>query len=46
VKGKLVPLHALKAHGVVNVQLHLFLTLALNGRKLSALYPGHSTFKL
>jgi len=30
-KGKVVPLHAIKALGGVDVQLHSFLTLALCG---------------
>jgi hypothetical protein len=35
-----VPMHAIKAYGRVEVQLHSFLTLSPDGGELSALSPG------
>jgi hypothetical protein len=40
VEGIAVPVHAIKAYGEAEVQLHLFLTSALNGGEWLASGPG------
>jgi len=45
-KDDFFPVHVMKAHGEVEVELHSFLTSNLNGRELSNLHtcrmtPGH-----
>jgi hypothetical protein len=39
-KGKFFPVQAMKECGGMDVQLHLFLTLALHGGEPPALRPG------
>lgn len=43
VKGKVVPVHSVKAYGGVEVSLHSFSTVALDGCELSASHPGGLT---
>jgi hypothetical protein len=42
-KGKLVPLHDMKARGIMEVRLHSFLTSALDASEWSSLHPRYST---
>jgi hypothetical protein len=39
-KGKVVPVLAMKAYEEVDVQIHIFLTSALDGGEWSASHPG------
>jgi hypothetical protein len=41
--GKFVPVHAIKAYGGAEVQLHSFIISALDGREWSTSCPGHFT---
>ena len=40
-EGKFVPVYHIKAYGEVEVQLHSFLTSALDVGEWSATHPGH-----
>jgi hypothetical protein len=42
-KDKLVPLHDMKARGIMEVRLHSFLTSALDASEWSSLHPRYST---
>jgi hypothetical protein len=42
--GKLVPIHAMKAHESVVVWLHLFFTSTVGGGECSALLPGKDSW--
>jgi len=40
-EGKFIPVYDIKVYRGVEVQLHSFLTLALDGGEWSATHPGH-----
>ena len=43
VEGKVVPVYTMKVCGVVEVQLHSFLTTVLIGRRVVSITPGRRT---